>query len=124
MVSTFDEKNGKTLSYTLKVPQLVPDVILLLFPNCPTDLSTSTTSNRCSHEEKNKLQEQNKLAAATAQSIKDYNNMLKKLKSKVLPSSKWHVVSEEDFLTVFFTKYEKDVAPVMDVSVVVDKEFF
>ena len=74
----------------------------------------------------------NELAAATAQSIKDYNDMLKndsfdslsKLKSKILSSSKWHVVSKEDFLTLFFLKYEKDVAPVMDVSVVVDKELF
>ena len=132
MVSTFDEKNGKTLSYTLKVPQLVPDAIPCLFPNCPTYLSTPTTSSRCSREEKNKLREQNELAAATAQSIKDYNDMLKKdsfdslsqLKSKILPSSKWHVISEEDFLTLFFIKYEKDIAPVMDVSVVVDKELF
>ena len=74
----------------------------------------------------------NELAAATAQSIKDYNDMLKndgfdslsQLKSKILSSSKWHVVSEEDFLTLFFLKYEKDVAPVIDVSVVVDKELF
>ena len=99
MVSTFDEKNGKTLSYTLKVPQLVPGAIPCLFPNCPTYLSTPTTSSRCSCEEKNKLREQNELAAATAQSIKDYNDMLKtdnfdslsQLKSKTLPSSKWHV---------------------------------
>ena len=33
-------------------------------------------------------------------------------------------ISEEDFLTLFFIKYEKDIAPVMDVSVVVDKELF
>ena len=55
---------------------------------------------------------------------KDSFDSLSQFKSKILPSSKWHVVSEENFLTSFFIKYEKDVAPVMDVSVVVDKELF
>ena len=55
---------------------------------------------------------------------KDSFDSLSQHKSKILPSSKWHVVSEEAFLILFFIKYEKDVAPVMDVSVVVDKEFF
>ena len=61
------KKNEKTLSYTLKVPQLVSGAIPLLFPNCPSYLSTPATSSRCSCEEKNKLQEQNELAASTAQ---------------------------------------------------------
>ena len=54
----------------------------------------------------------------------DSFDSLSQLKSKILSSNKWHVVSEEDFLTLFFLKYEKDVAPVMDVSLVVDKELF
>ena len=48
VVSTFNEKNSKMLSYTLKVPQLVPGAIPLLFSNCPIYLSTPTISSRCS----------------------------------------------------------------------------
>ena len=54
---------------------------------------------------------------------KDSFDSLSQLKSKILPSSKWYVVSE-DFITLFFILYKKDMAPVMDVSVLVDKELF
>ena len=77
MVTTLDAKNGKTLSYNLKVPQLVPNAILLLFPNCPTYLSTATNLSKCTREKKSKQQKQNKLAMLKA--LKTTVTCLKKI---------------------------------------------
>ena len=70
-VSAFDEKLGKQLSCSLKIPKLQLGSIPSQFPNCPDYLSKQNSAPRASREEKLRLKEEEQLAKVLHKSRKE-----------------------------------------------------
>ena len=105
----FDEATGRRLTAKLNFPKLRDGAIPSILPNCPSYLSSITTS-RDSPDERRNRQEEKALQTALAQSVVDEEHHrkereffnLRELKEKLnfLDTTYWSIVNQDESLLI------------------------
>ena len=114
-----DSKTGKTVTYNLDVPRLVPGAVSSQMPNCPKYYSASPAPVRKSRSEK--LQERNnkELAEALRKSQEEYKQRQKEneiqslqdIKQKLKHNNKWKLLDYNKTLSICTLGYSKESGP-------------
>ena len=124
-----DSKTGKTVTYNMDVPRLVPGAMLSQMPNCPENYSASPAPMRKSRSEK--LQERNnkELAEALRKSQEEYKQRQKEneiqslqdIKQNLKYNNKWKLLDCNKTLSICTLGYFKESGPNIISALTVDE---
>ena len=124
-----DLKTGKTVTFNLDVPRLVPGAMPSQMPNCPEYYSASPAPVWKSRSEK--LQERNnkELSEALRKSQEEYKQRqkenevqsLKDIKQKLKHNNKWKLLDYNKTLSICTLGYSKESGPNIISALIVDE---
>ncbi|XP_042912340.1 uncharacterized protein, partial [Parasteatoda tepidariorum] len=128
--SHFDERTGRHISYTLDRPVLEKEAVPCLFQNCPSYLSSASSSRESPSAKKQKIEELQLAEAlkaseeaaclyAETNSFDSLSKLKMLLGDKVLPKN-WHALFNGDKQVNFLNFSDEDVPNVLYVVTVYD----